>query len=232
MLVPFLFDSHTVRVIAEDAGETLFVARDVAAALGYARPNDAINQHCRGTAEYRPISDALGRPQESRVIREPDLYRLIFGSSLSSAQEFERLVVEEILPSIRKTGAYAPVKTPGEHFLEMAQNFLAHERELAAQAKTLTEHGKQILALEASERDMQARVAGVIADSGFVSILGWCKLRGLRVPTPEMAGMGRRATQHCNTFGIRVGTVRDQRWGEVHAYPIEVLDYLFGEYCA
>lgn len=111
-LVPFSFESHQVRVLVDDLGATLFVAKDVATALGYSNTSDAIKSHCRGVAESYPIVDALGRPQEARVIREADLYRLIFGSTLPSAQEFERMVVEEILPSIRKTGKYeAPAAT-------------------------------------------------------------------------------------------------------------------------
>ena len=105
-LVPFQFESHAVRVITNDAGEPLFVAKDVAVALGYANTSDAIKAHCKGVAQSYPLQTA-GGIQEVRVIREPDLYRLIFKSTLPSAQEFERLVVEEILPAIRKTGTYA-----------------------------------------------------------------------------------------------------------------------------
>lgn len=110
-LVPFSFESHQVRVLVDDLGATLFVAKDVATALGYANTSDAIKSHCKGVAESYPLQTAGGM-QEARVIREADLYRLIFGSTLPSAQEFERLVVEEILPSIRKTGKYeAPATT-------------------------------------------------------------------------------------------------------------------------
>lgn len=105
-LVPFSFESHQVRVLTDDHGEPLFVAKDVAEALGYKDPTTAIKSHCRGVQELHPIQDALGRPQDVRVIREPDLYRLIFGSTLESAQAFERMVVDDILPSIRKTGKY------------------------------------------------------------------------------------------------------------------------------
>lgn len=103
---PFDFQGHTVRVIADDPDNPLWVARDVAIALGYKRPNDAVNAHCRGAVIYRPIVDRLGRAQQARVIGEPDLYRLIVGSDLETAQEFERLVFEEILPSIRRRGGY------------------------------------------------------------------------------------------------------------------------------
>ena len=105
-LIPFDFESHQVRIIVDDDGAPLFVANDAADALEYKRPNDAINQHCKGAAEYRPLQTAGGL-QRVRVIREPDLYRLMAGSTLPSAEAFERKVYEEILPSIRKTGSYS-----------------------------------------------------------------------------------------------------------------------------
>jgi prophage antirepressor-like protein len=112
-IIPFSFENHSVRVLADDNGEPLFVARDVAAALGYANTNDAISTHCRGVAERYPIVDSLGRNQEARVIREPDLYRMMANSQLPTAQEFEKLVFEEILPTVRKTGGYQ-AKPTGE----------------------------------------------------------------------------------------------------------------------
>ena len=113
----FSFESHQIRTVVDDNGEPLFVAKDVAVALGYKDPTNAIKQHCRGAAERHPIKDAMGRTQDARVIREPDLYRLIFGSTLESAQAFERLVVEEILPSIRKTGSYTAPTAPSKPVL-------------------------------------------------------------------------------------------------------------------
>ncbi|MDK8844695.1 phage antirepressor [Corynebacterium striatum] len=103
---PFDFQGHEVRVIAEDPEKPLWVARDVATALGYKDPTSAIKAHCRGVANHHPIQDRLGRTQNARVIAEPDLYRLIVGSDLETAQEFERVVFEEVLPSIRKRGGY------------------------------------------------------------------------------------------------------------------------------
>lgn len=87
-------------------GEPWFVANDVAIALGYKRANDAVNQHCKGAAKYRPIKDAMNRIRDTRIISEPDLYRLIINSKLESAEEFERWLMEEVLPAIRKHGAY------------------------------------------------------------------------------------------------------------------------------
>ncbi len=73
--------------------------------VGYARPNDAINEHCKGTPIYRPLSTA-GGIQQARVLGESNLYRLVFGSTLESAKRFQDWVFEDVLPTIRKTGKY------------------------------------------------------------------------------------------------------------------------------
>jgi anti-repressor protein len=94
-----------VRTIEEN-GKVLFVANDVAKALGYKNPSDATNTHCKN-AVMRWGSDSLGRQQEFKLIPEGDLYRLIANSKLPSAEKFESWVFDEVLPSIRKHGLYA-----------------------------------------------------------------------------------------------------------------------------
>lgn len=93
-------------VVDEGTGNTMFCAKDVAVALGYMNHNDAIKRHCRGVVKRYPIVDSLGRAQEAAFIAEPDMYRLITGSKLPSAQRFEAWVFEDVLPSIRRTGHY------------------------------------------------------------------------------------------------------------------------------
>lgn len=85
-------------------GKPYFMASDVAKALGYVRPNDAIKQHCRATVKYGiPIS---GKIQEVNFISEGDMYRLITHSKLESAERFESWVFDEVLPSLRISGTY------------------------------------------------------------------------------------------------------------------------------
>lgn len=96
-------DFGEVRTLEEN-GAVLFCASDVAKALGYARPNDAVSQHCRATVKRRsPIS---GKMQDINFIPEGDVYRLIARSKLPGAEQFERWVFDEVLPSIRKNGGY------------------------------------------------------------------------------------------------------------------------------
>ena len=107
----FAFDSQAVRVVMVD-GEPWFVGKDVAEVLGYADANKAVRDHCKGEPKRRPLQTPGGL-QEVRIISEPDMLRLIVSSKLPTAEAFERWVFEEVLPSIRKTGAYVDPKAPG-----------------------------------------------------------------------------------------------------------------------
>lgn len=104
-MTSYNFEGAAVRALQID-GEPYFVGKDVAEALGYARPSDAIQQHCKGAAKHRPLPTG-GGVQEMRVISEPDVLRLIVNSKLPAAERFERWVFEDVLPSIRKTGGYS-----------------------------------------------------------------------------------------------------------------------------
>lgn len=94
-----------VRTVEQD-GRVLFCGRDVATALGYRDPVNALKQHCRGVVIHHPVSDRLGRVQEARFITEGDLYRLVVRSSLPQAERFERWVFDEVLPAVRRHGGY------------------------------------------------------------------------------------------------------------------------------
>ena len=82
-----------------------FCASDIASALGYAKPNNAIATHCRATLKQGTLIS--GKMQKINFITEGDVYRLIMKSKLPSAEKFESWVMDEVLPSIRKHGMYA-----------------------------------------------------------------------------------------------------------------------------
>ena len=96
-------DFGEVRTIEEN-GAVMFCGSDVAKALGYSNPRDAISRHCRDVVKRdTPTESGM---QEMSFIPESDLYRLVFGSKLPTAERFTDWVTEEILPTIRKHGAY------------------------------------------------------------------------------------------------------------------------------
>ena len=94
-----------IRTVTKD-GEPWFVAKDVAVALGYSNPRDAVLKHTdmedRGVADC----DTLGGKQQIAVINESGLYSLIITSKLATAKKFKHWVTSEVLPSIRKNGGY------------------------------------------------------------------------------------------------------------------------------
>ena len=97
-----------IRTIEED-GKVLFCGSDVAKALGYNEPHKAVARHCRGGMK-RPILTNGGEPEMS-FIPESDLYRLVFSSKLPTAEKFTDWVTGEVLPSLRKHGAYLTPET-------------------------------------------------------------------------------------------------------------------------
>ena len=93
-----------IRIVDED-GSVLFCGNDVAKALGYKSPKDAISTHCRGAVKRR-LTDSIGREQDTAFIPESDLYRLVFSSKLPTAEKFTDWVTKDVLPAIRKHGGY------------------------------------------------------------------------------------------------------------------------------
>lgn len=103
-------DFGEIRASITEDGNPIFCARDVAVALGYKNPNDAIAKHCKGIAIRYPLMTDGGE-QLARFITEGDMYRLIASSKLESAQRFETWVFDDVLPSIRRHGMYATPQT-------------------------------------------------------------------------------------------------------------------------
>lgn len=106
----FTFDGSTVRTIMINS-EPYFVGKDVAEILGYSNPRDAIKKHIDDEDKGVAKCDTLGGSQNQTVINESGLYSLIIGSKLPSAKRFKRWVTSEVLPAIRKHGAYATAPT-------------------------------------------------------------------------------------------------------------------------
>ena len=108
----------SVRTIEEN-GKILFCGSDVAKALGYRRPKDAITAHCKGAVKRRLLTN--GGAQEMKMISEGDVYRLISHSRLPYAEKFESWIFDDVLPTIRRTGGYVSNE---EMFIENYLPFL------------------------------------------------------------------------------------------------------------
>ena len=128
----------SVRVIEEN-GKYLFCGLDIAVSLGYSNPRDALRRHCKGVVKRDTLTE--GGPQQLSFIPEGDVYRLIVHSKLPSAERFERWVFDEVLPTIRKHGAYMTreklweVATSPEALMKLCSDLLAEREENAALRK-------------------------------------------------------------------------------------------------
>ena len=123
-------DFGSIRTMEQD-DKVLFCGRDVAAALGYTNTKDALSKHCKGVAFRYPLETA-GGTQEARFITEGDVYRLITHSRLPAAEQFERWVFDDVLPTIRRTGGYTMPKQHAQQIaaLQSLQADLKRWREL------------------------------------------------------------------------------------------------------
>lgn len=141
-----IFEGNSIRMIG-DRQTPLFVASDVAKALGYKEPHKAVNRHCKGGMKHPVLTN--GGTQEMMVIREPDVYRLVTNSKLPAAQAFENWIMEDVLPSIRSTGSYeVPKGIPFAELFTATAQLLEKQDETEAAITTLNEKIDQRMTLD------------------------------------------------------------------------------------
>ena len=135
-------------------GETYFVGKDVASALGYRNAPKAMADHVDDEDKGITKCYTLGGNQEMTVINESGLYSLILSSKLESAKRFKRWVTSEVLPAIRKNGRYELEKQNSQLCKQNGQlskqNRVLESRnslleEITAQQKPLTDYARIIL---------------------------------------------------------------------------------------
>lgn len=102
----FNFNGSDIREITDKSGNPWFVAKDIATVLGYANPRKAVLDHCKKAFQVGG-NKSLPLDPQTKLIPESDLYRLVLRSKLPEAEKFEDWVTSDVLPSIRKTGAYS-----------------------------------------------------------------------------------------------------------------------------
>ena len=94
-----------IRTVEKD-GKIWFCARDIAASLGYANTRDAIDRHCKQKGVCVHDIPTTGGRQKVKFIDEGNVYRLIAGSRLPSAERFESWIFDDLVPRTLKEGGY------------------------------------------------------------------------------------------------------------------------------
>ena len=143
------YESSEVRTVQVN-GEPWFVGKDVAAVLGYSNPRDAINKRVDDEDKGVAKCDTLGGVQDLTIINESGLYSLVLSSKLPNAKKFKRWVTNEVLPSIRKHGAYMTPETIKKVML--TPDFIIS---LAGELKNEQEKNKKLtLELESKDEEL------------------------------------------------------------------------------
>lgn len=147
MNTPQIFSNEKfgrVRIVMVD-NKPMFLANDVAKALGYINTRDAISKHCKGVAK-RDTPTKSGNQQVS-YIPESDVYRLVMRSKPPQAEQFQDWVCDEVLPTIRKTGGYVAAHDNDTPEMIMARAVLVANETIAKQKQQLEQAHKQVAVL-------------------------------------------------------------------------------------
>lgn len=134
----------------EVEGEPWLIGKDVAEALGYANPKNAVPNHVDEEDKLSTQIEYAGQKRTVTIINESGLYSLVMGSKLPTAKRFKRWVTSEVLPTIRKTGGYLAGHESMSDAEIMAQALVVAQR-------TIQERDNRLQQLEA-ENEHQRQV--------------------------------------------------------------------------
>lgn len=154
----FNFSGQDVRIITIN-NEPWFIGKDVADILGYSNSRKALSDHVDDEDKGVTKSDTLGGNQNITIINESGLYSLILKSKKPEAKQFKRWVTSEVLPTIRKHGAYMTN--------EKAQDIL-HGNGLA---DLLIQAGEQIKTLELDKQQLQVELEEVREKTTYLDLI-------------------------------------------------------------
>ena len=163
LIKPFDFKGTPVRTITYETGLTWWVLKDVTEVLQLSNSRMVAQRLEEDEVSQTYITDSLGRDQETQIINEAGLYRLILRSDKPEAKEFQRWVTHEVLPSIRKHGGYMF----GQESMTPEQMALASMRwlqsKVAEQEKQLEEQAPKVLFADCVSASQSSILVGEMA---------------------------------------------------------------------
>lgn len=190
--------------VTEVNGEPMFCLVDVAKALGYARPADAVSTHCKGVSILPTPTN--GGIQQIKFGRESEVYRLVMKSKIPEAEKFQDWVCEDVLPSLRKTGTYT---------MAMPRNYAEALRQLAD-----TVEAKERIQLQLEEKTEQLDEA-----KDWFSIKRWAKEHGINWRKVSWRALKAISAEH----DLEVKKIFDGNYGEVNLYHRKAFVILYGK---
>lgn len=218
--------------------EPWFVGKDVAIALGFKTPRDAIRTHV--FEEDKGVDSIVtpGGKQQMTIINESGLYALVFGSRLPTAINFKRWVTSEVLPALRKTGQYQVKELSGSEL--MAKALIEAQSVLAAKDKQIEEMKPKALFADAVATSHTSILVGELAkilkqngiDMGQKRLFAWLRENGFLIkrkgtdynmPTQKSMDLGLfeiKEGSYVNGSGVNITTKTPKVTGKGQQYFI------------
>ena len=200
-------------------GEPYFVGREVAMILGYKNPLDALTKHVEEEDKGVANCDTLGGTQKMTVINESGLYSLILSSKLPKAKEFKRWVTSEVLPSIRKHGAYAVDELLNDpEFAIKTFTALKEERERSKRLSEQIEADKpKVIFADSVSAAKSSILIGDLAkllkqngvNIGQNRLFEWLRQKGYLIKGGSSKNMPTQKAAEMGLFEVKVSTVNN-----------------------
>lgn len=166
-----------LRTFVDLEGKPWIAGVDVARALGYKNPTNAIKTHCKQnrTLKHRMNHRLSSGNYEIIFIEESNFYRLVIKSTLPSAEKFQDWVVEDVLPSLRETGKYEiKEEVSEEEKLETIKGTAKEDSQVSYLIKLLEEKDKELI---------KAKQAASLVNSGLIGFTMFSTKMGYRPDT-------------------------------------------------
>jgi prophage antirepressor-like protein len=219
-LIIFNYEEKQVRTVKIN-GETWFVLKDVCDILEIERGSRVSERLDEDEVRQTPVTDNLGRKQETTIINEAGLYNVILRSDKPEAKKFKRWITHEVLPSIRNHGAYLTPDKIEEVLLTpdtIIQLATALKEEQAKNRALAVENETLEIALNASLQFF------TVAKYNNTYKMGW----NMR----ECQTIGKELSAYCraNSIEIKRCETNDERFGAVNSYPATAFEsFLYQE---
>ena len=227
----------SVRTLVID-NDPWFVGKDVALALGFKTPRDAIRTHV--FEEDKGVDSIVtpGGKQQMTIINESGLYALVFGSRLPTAMKFKRWVTSEVLPALRKTGQYQVKELSGSEL--MAKALIEAQSVLAAKDKQIEQMKPKVVFADAVATSHTSILVGELAkilkqngiDMGQKRLFAWLREKGYLIkrqgtdynmPTQKAMELGLfeiKEGSYVNGSGVNITTKTPKVTGKGQQYFI------------
>ena len=222
----------SVRVQVDNQGNPWFCLLDVCNILGLNSPTKVINRLFEPyvtsiTVGVQTGFKADGTPAIQYVpmtfIDEGNLYKVIMGSRKPEAQEFQKWVCYEVIPSIRKTGGYNLDSVNPFRMISKISEGVANNYE------KIIEHGKKIAGLSIRVDTLEQELT-LLNEIGYVTINGYCKMIKQAMSYEDIRRLGAIATKMCQDRGIMLGNAQSPEFGYIHMYPIFIIQEVFASH--